>query len=223
MLSRCLAAPAKPFVLVAGGAKVSDKLNALRNLMPLVDKLIVGGAMANAVLAAGGADLGISHIEEGSLDLARELLERAAGHGVEVQLPEDFVVASAFDAPESARVVRDVPADSMALDIGPETAERFAASLADARTVLWNGPMGAVEQEAFAAGTLRVGEAIAGLDADGALTIVGGGDTAAAATAAGLAGRMSHVSTGGGASLDLLSGEVLPGVAALTDKGHAGL
>ena len=216
MLSRCLDAPGEPFVLVAGGAKVSDKLEVLRNLMPLVDRLIVGGAMANALLAAGGSDMGRSRIEEGSLDLAGRLLTQAAEHGVEVLLPVDFVVAESIDAPADARVVTEVPADAMALDIGPETAERFAAGLTDARTVLWNGPMGVFEQEAFARGTFRLGEAIASIG--GALTIVGGGDTAAAAAASGVAERMSHVSTGGGAALDLLSGVVLPGVAALTDK-----
>ncbi len=219
MLSRCLDDPAKPFVLVAGGAKVSDKLDAVANLMPLVDRLIIGGAMANAVLAGRGVEMGASRVEEGSLDLARRLLEQADENGVDVLLPDDFVVAPGFDDLDRARPVENVPDGEMALDIGPRTAERFAEALADARTVLWNGPMGVFEVEALAAGTDRVGAAIAAVKDRGGLSIVGGGDTAAATAAAGLSAAMSHVSTGGGASLDLLRGAVLPGIAALTDRG----
>jgi len=218
MLSRCLDAPAKPFVLVAGGAKVSDKLDAVAHLMPLVDRLIIGGAMANSVLACRGVDMGRSRIEEGSLELAAELLERAAANGVEILLPDDFVVAPSFDELDAVEVVQHVPAQQMALDIGPASAARFAAALADAQTVLWNGPMGVFEVEALAAGTRCVGVAAGEVAGRGGLSIVGGGDTAAAVASFGLAGSMSHVSTGGGASLDLLSGAVLPGIAALTDR-----
>lgn len=224
MLSRCLEGPAKPFVLVVGGAKVSDKLAAVTNLMPLLDRLIIGGAMANAVLACRGVAMGRSRIEEGSLELAAGLIARAADNGVEVLLPDDFVVApeveglEGLDGVESAQVVTEVPEDTMALDIGPMSAERFAAALADARTVLWNGPMGVFEVDELAAGTRRLGAAIAEVAGRGGLSIVGGGDTAAAVSAAGLSSAMSHVSTGGGASLDLLSGTVLPGIAALTDR-----
>jgi len=218
MLSRCIDEPQAPFVLVAGGAKVSDKLDAVAHLMPLVDRLIIGGAMANAVLAAGGTDMGRSRIEEGSLELAAELLDKAAEHGVEVLLPGDFVVAADLDGDDDARVAQRVPADAMALDIGPASAERFADALTDARTVLWNGPMGVFEIERFAAGTRRVGEAVSAVDGRGGLSIVGGGDTAAAVAAFGFADTMSHVSTGGGAALDLLSGALLPGIAALTDR-----
>jgi len=224
MLSRCLENPAKPFVLVAGGAKVSDKLAAVANLMPLVDRLIIGGAMANSVLASRGVAMGRSRIEEGSLELAAGLIERAADNGVEVLLPDDFVVALKVDGGDglngldAAQVVAQVPEDAMALDIGPASAERFAAALADAQTVLWNGPMGVFEVEELAAGTQRIGAAIAAVAGRGGLSIVGGGDTAAAVSAAGLSSAMSHVSTGGGASLDLLSGAVLPGIAALTDR-----
>lgn len=224
MLSRCLEGPAKPFVLVVGGAKVSDKLAAVTNLMPLLDRLIIGGAMANAVLACRGVAMGRSRIEEGSLELAAGLIARAADNGVEVLLPDDFVVApeveglEGLDGVESAQVVTEVPEDTMALDIGPVSAERFAAALADARTVLWNGPMGVFEVDELAAGTRRLGAAIAEVAGRGGLSIVGGGDTAAAVSAAGLSSAMSHVSTGGGASLDLLSGTVLPGIAALTDR-----
>ncbi len=218
MLSRCLDDPAKPFVLLAGGAKVSDKLDAVANLLPLVDRLIVGGAMANSVLACRGVDMGRSRIEEGSLRLAAALLERAAQDDVEVVLPHDFVVAPDADSLDEIQVVAQVPPDAMALDIGPRSAERFCAAVADARTVLWNGPMGVFEVEEFAAGTVRVGAAIAEVDGRGGLSIVGGGDTVAAVAAAGLSADMSHISTGGGASLDLLSGAVLPGIAALTDR-----
>lgn len=218
MLSRCLDDPLEPFLLVAGGAKVSDKLDAVANLMPLVDRLIIGGAMANAVLACRGVEMGRSRIEEGSIELAADLMRRADEHGVDVMLPDDFVVAPAVERADAATVVTDVPADQMALDIGPTSAARFVAALADARTVLWNGPMGVFEVEELAAGTRRVGEAIAKVDGRDGLSIVGGGDTAAAVASFGLAGAMSHVSTGGGAALDLLSGAVLPGIAALSDR-----
>ena len=200
---------------------VSDKLAAVANLMPLVDRLIIGGAMANSVLACRGVGMGRSRIEEGSLELAAGLIDRAAEHGVEVLLPDDFVVAPSMDGLDGgnpAQVVAQVPEDAMALDIGPASAERFAAALADAQTVLWNGPMGVFEVDELAAGTLRIGVAIAEVAGRGGLSIVGGGDTAAAVSAAGLSSAMSHVSTGGGASLDLLSGAVLPGIAALTDR-----
>jgi 3-phosphoglycerate kinase len=218
MLSRCLESPEQPFVLVAGGAKVSDKLDAVSHLMPLVDKLIIGGAMANSVLTARGENMGRSRIEEGSLELADKLLHTAEANKIELLLPQDFVVARGIDDATNADVVKLVPESEMALDIGPHSAERFAAALCNARTVLWNGPMGVFEVEAFAGGTRRVAEAVANLTTAGGLSIVGGGDTVAAVAGAGLAERMSHVSTGGGASLDLLSGKVLPGIEALTDR-----
>ena len=220
MLSRCLDEPAKPFVLVAGGAKVSDKLDALANLMPLVDCLIIGGAMANAVLTCKGIDMGSSRIEEGSTELAADLLERAARHGVEVLLPDDFVVASDPDAAGSASVVGSVPAMAMALDIGPQSAERFAATIGEAQTVVWNGPMGVFEVKELAAGTRRVCVAIGEVAGRGGTSVVGGGDTVAAVAAAGLSGSMSDVSTGGGASLELLGGRRLPGLDALPDAGE---
>ncbi len=217
MLDRVLSDPSTPFVLVLGGAKVSDKLAILENLLPLVDRLIVGGAMSNALLAAQGADVGGSWVEDGSLELAARVLAASAEKDVEVLLPEDFVIAPAMDRPDEAREVSRVPADAMALDIGPVTRQRFAAALTDAKTVLWNGPMGVFEISAFSEGTRAVGEAIAALGPQ-ALTVLGGGDTAAAAAAEGISDQVSHVSTGGGASLDLLSGRLLPGVAALTDR-----
>ena len=210
--------PAKPFVLVAGGAKVSDKLDALANLMPLVDQLIIGGAMANTVLTYQGIDMGNSRIEDDAIELAAVLLERAEKNGVEVLLPNDFVVAADLGDAASARVVRQIPATTMVFDIGPESIERFASAIADAQTVLWNGPMGVFEIDELAGGTQGIGSAIADVAGRGGISIVGGGDTAAAVSAAGLSSSMTHVSTGGGASLDLLSGSVLPGIVALTDR-----
>ncbi len=218
MLSRCMDEPAKPFVLVAGGAKVSDKLDALANLMPLVDQLIIGGAMANTVLTYQGVDMGNSRIEDDAIELAAVLLERAEKNGVEVLLPNDFVVAADLGDAASARVVRQIPATTMVFDIGPESIERFASAIADAQTVLWNGPMGVFEIDELAGGTQGIGSAIADVAGRGGISIVGGGDTAAAVSAAGLSSSMTHVSTGGGASLDLLSGSVLPGIVALTDR-----
>ena len=218
MLSRCMDEPAKPFVLVAGGAKVSDKLDALANLMPLVDQLIIGGAMANTVLTYQGIDMGNSRIEDDAIELAAVLLERAEKNGVEVLLPNDFVVAADLGDAASARVVRQIPATTMVFDIGPESIERFASAIADAQTVLWNGPMGVFEIDELAGGTQGIGSAIADVAGRGGISIVGGGDTAAAVSAAGLSSSMTHVSTGGGATLDLLSGSVLPGIVALTDR-----
>jgi 3-phosphoglycerate kinase len=218
MLSRCMDEPAKPFVLVAGGAKVSDKLDALANLMPLVDRLIIGGAMANTVLTYQGIDMGNSRIEEDAIELAAVLLECAELNGVEILLPYDFVVAADLGDAASARVVRQIPATTMVFDIGPESIERFASAIADAQTVLWNGPMGVFEIDELAGGTQGIGSAIADVAGRGGISIVGGGDTAAAVSAAGLSSSMTHVSTGGGATLDLLSGSVLPGIVALTDR-----
>ena len=218
MLSRCLDEPANPFVLVAGGAKVSDKLDALANLMPLVDQLIIGGAMANTVLTYQGIDMGDSRIEEDAIGLAAVLLEQAELNGVEILLPNDFVVAADLGDAVSARVVRQIPANTMVFDIGPESIERFESAIAGAQTVLWNGPMGVFEIDELAGGTQGIGSAIADVMGRGGISIVGGGDTAAAVSAAGLSSSMTHVSTGGGASLDLLSGSVLPGIVALTDR-----
>lgn len=217
MLSRVLVQPPTPFVLVLGGAKVQDKVGIIANLLPLVDRVVIGGAMANAFLAASGRQIGNSLAPAPAIDQAAQLLRTADAAGVELVLPTDLVVAPAIDAPQAATVVTDVAADRMALDIGPVSRERFVAAIADAQTVVWNGPMGVFETPEFAAGTVAVAQAIAALGS-GALTIVGGGDTAAAAALAGITRRVTHVSTGGGASLDLLSGAILPGVAALHDR-----
>ncbi len=221
-LSRALVDPHEPFVLILGGAKVSDKVDLIGNVLALVDRIVIGGAMANAFLAAQGRPIGVSLAPADAIEEAGRLLIEAAAADVEVVLPDDLVVAPAIDQPDEAHVVRDVPDDEMALDIGPVSQARFAATLADARTVVWNGPMGVFEKEAFAAGTGAVAAAVAGLGVE-SFTVIGGGDTAAAAAMFGIVDKVSHVSTGGGASLDLLSGAVLPGVDALTDRDSYGV
>ncbi|MDE0069523.1 MAG: phosphoglycerate kinase [Caldilineaceae bacterium] len=214
-LGDALESPSRPFVAILGGAKVSDKIAVIENLLQRVDAILVGGGMANTFLAACGQRMEASLVETGALDTARALLR--AGDGI-IQLPVDLVTADRFAA-EAARCtvsVEDVPAGWMALDIGAATVAHFANRLAGARTVLWNGPMGVFELPAFAHGTNAIAEMLATLSH--ATTIVGGGDSAAAVRQAGLAERMTHVSTGGGASLEFLEGRVLPGVAALDDK-----
>jgi phosphoglycerate kinase len=209
---RVLEDPAKPFALVFGGAKVSDKLPVIEHLLEKVDCVIVGGGMAYTFLVAKGEEVGSSLVQTDQLDVVRAALNKAAGLGTEILLPTDHVVARSFDADAPAETVERIPADRMALDIGPETARRYAARLAGARTVVWNGPMGVFEWEAFRKGTEAVGRAVA--DCPG-YTIVGGGDSVAAIGLLGLADRIGHISTGGGASLELLEGRELPGIAAL--------
>ncbi|MDR7588889.1 MAG: phosphoglycerate kinase [Armatimonadota bacterium] len=216
-LSRALEDPRRPFVAILGGKKVSDKIGVIRNLLGRADTLLIGGAMAYTFLRARGYGVGASLCEVDRLDLARSLLEEAERRRVPLLLPEDVVVADRF-APDAA--VRVVPAEAipegwMGMDIGPQTAAAFSRVVRTAGTVVWNGPLGVCEFVPFAAGTRMVAEAAA---ASGAVTIVGGGDTAAALQQMGLADRMSHVSTGGGASLEFLEGKVLPGVAALQDR-----
>jgi len=212
-LGQALAAPEHPFVAILGGAKVSDKIGVIDNLLTRVDGLLIGGGMANTFLKAQGHEIGQSLVEDESLDVARKTLERA---GERLALPVDVVVADRFDAEAASRVAPadQVPEDWRILDIGPETVELFKRKLAGARTVVWNGPMGVFEFPRFAAGT----QAIARLLAEsGATTIIGGGDSVAAVEQAGLADKMTHISTGGGASLEFLEGKELPGVAALLD------
>jgi phosphoglycerate kinase len=205
--------PARPSIAILGGAKVSDKIGVIRNLLPRVDAILIGGAMAYTFLKANGVSVGKSRVEEDKLELARELMNEAAKHNVTIQLPVDHVVAAAPDRPDTAETVSEIPAEMMGLDIGPRTADEFIARLRDAKTVVWNGPLGFFEQEAFAHGTLKVGEAVAHLS--GAKTIIGGGDTAAALGHMPWAAGFSHISTGGGATLEYLEGKVLPGVKAL--------
>ncbi len=218
-LGRALSEPERPFVAILGGAKISGKIDVLQALLGRVDRLLIGGAMMFTFLRAQGRPTGRSLVEEDRVGMARDLLAAAAAKGVELLLPEDCVASTAADgsAPHREVGVDGLAADEMGVDIGPATVRRFAAALADARTVLWNGPMGIFEVDAFAGGTRAVAAALAEAGARGAVTVVGGGDSAAAVQQAGLAERMSHVSTGGGASLEFLEGRVLPGVAALDD------
>lgn len=214
VMGKALTSPERPFVAVIGGAKVSDKIGVLENLLEKVDALVIGGGMANTFLKAQGYAMGKSLVEEDKLDLAGKLVEDARKQGVKLLLPEDLVVAEEFKADAAHQVVsiEAVPEGWMALDIGPRTAETYAAEVRAARTVVWNGPMGVFEMDAFARGT----EAVAGAVADcPGTTIVGGGDSVAAVEKAGTADRVSHISTGGGASLEFLEGKKLPGVEVL--------
>jgi phosphoglycerate kinase len=213
-LSRLLEGPERPFVAVLGGSKVSDKLAVLDNLLGRVDSLVVGGGMCFTFLAAQGHEIGDSLFEPDQVDAVRRLLETAAGQGKPVLLPTDVVVAREVSEDAEARTVPagGIEAGWKGLDIGPETAKAFAAAVAEARTVFWNGPMGVFELAPFAAGTKAVAEAVA---AASGYTVVGGGDSAAALAELGLADRVDHLSTGGGASLELLEGKTLPGVAAI--------
>jgi len=213
-LGRLLGDVERPFVAIIGGAKVSDKLAVLENLLGRVNALFIGGAMANTFLKAKGGHLGRSLLEDDKLPLARSFLKKAEDRGVQVLLPRD-VVAAAGTKSASGKVVSamNVPEDLAALDIGPESAKAFADGVSSARTIFWNGPMGVFESEPFAAGTIAVAKALAATR--GMLTVVGGGDSVAAIHKAGVAERISHISTGGGASLELLEGKKLPGLAAL--------
>jgi phosphoglycerate kinase len=212
--------PARPFVTIIGGAKISDKIGVIENLLGKVDALLIGGGMANTFLLAQGYELGDSLIEQESVETAKALIEKAKAAGVKLLLPSDALIADAFSAEANRKVVsaQSVPQGWRILDIGPATAEAFAAEVVAAKTVIWNGPMGVFELEPFAAGTRAIAQAMASASAKGAITIVGGGDSVAAVEQADLADKMSHVSTGGGASLELLEGKLLPGVAAINDK-----
>ncbi|AKF06843.1 phosphoglycerate kinase [Sandaracinus amylolyticus] len=204
----------RPYVAVLGGAKVSDKLAVLEALLQKVDALIIGGAMANTFLAAKGASMGKSLVEQDKLALARTIMTRAGERKVDLLLPDDFVVGTGLDATSGRAALPDeIGAEEMALDIGPKSVEAFSKKLRGAKTVFWNGPMGLFENEAFAAGTRAIAKTMSELS--GAFTVVGGGDSVAAVQETGLADKFGHVSTGGGASLELLEGRKLPGVDAL--------
>ncbi len=212
--------PQRPFVTIIGGAKITDKINVIENLLGKVDALLIGGGMANTFLKAQGKNMGDSLVEPESIELARSLIAKAEAAGSRLLLPTDAVIADAFSAGANTQTVSvdNVPAGWRILDIGPDTAKAYAAEVTGAKTVIWNGPMGVFEMEPFSKGTFAVAQAMADASALGAITIIGGGDSVAAIEQAGLADKMSHVSTGGGASLELLEGKVLPGVAALADK-----
>ncbi|MFA4835390.1 MAG: phosphoglycerate kinase [Dehalococcoidia bacterium] len=216
-LGKALADPARPFAIIVGGAKVSDKIGLLQNILQKVDVLIIGGGMANTFIKAQGYDVGKSKVEDDQLDFARSLIEKAASNGVRLLLPVDAIAAEEFTAEAKRKTVslKDVPPGWMILDIGPKSIEKFGEGLKDSKTVVWNGPMGVFEFPAFAQGTRGLASLVADLDAT---TIVGGGDTVAAVDQFGLNIKMTYISTGGGASLEFLEGKTLPGVAALLDK-----
>ena len=208
--------PVRPFVAILGGAKVSDKLAVVNNLLDKVDTLIIGGGMAYTFLKAQGHDVGASLCELDQLDYAREMLAKAAANGKKLLLPVDNVAADKFAADAATQVVGDdIPAGWMALDIGPETVKLYSDAIRSAKTVVWNGPMGCFEMAPFAAGTFGVCKAVAD---SGATSVIGGGDSVSAVNRSGLADKMTHISTGGGASLEYLEGKELPGVAALNDR-----
>jgi len=214
-LGRALTNPDRPFVAILGGAKVSDKLEVIENLLPRVDAIVIGGAMAYTFLKATGQPVGRSLVEDDLVDTARDLQARASARGITFALPVDHVVAPKIEAgaPAQTMAVGDAAiGERMGLDIGPQTIARYTGIIATARTVVWNGPMGVFEIDAFAEGTMAVARAVAGVDGT---TIVGGGDSVAAVTRAGVADKLTHISTGGGASLEFLGGRILPGVAAL--------
>ncbi len=219
-LGAALEHPRRPFAAIVGGAKVSDKIKVLERLISMVDILLIGGGMANTFLKAEGYEIGDSLFEEGKVGLARDLLTKARSNNLTLLLPVDVVVADRFAADAQYRVVvaDGVQAGWRILDIGPATIEAFSAALANAQTIVWNGTLGVAEWQAFARGTDAMIDILARRTQAGATTIIGGGDSAAAVDAAGAAEQMTHVSTGGGASLEFLEGRVLPGVAALQDK-----
>ncbi len=217
-LGKVLKKPERPFIAILGGAKVSDKIGVIRNLLGKVDALMIGGGMAYTFLKAQGEPVGKSLVEEDKLDLARQLLQEAKTHKMKFLLPVDHVVADKIDIGATVQTVASghIPANLMALDIGPMTAEIFTEAIAHARTIVWNGPMGVFEVAPFAKGTFKIARAVAGNV--GATSIVGGGDSVSAVHAAGVADKITHISTGGGASLEFLEGKKLPGVEALTGK-----
>lgn len=221
VMGKALSDPERPFVAILGGAKVADKLKVIENLLTKVDTLIIGGGMAYTFIAAQGKSIGTSLYDAEKLEYCKDMLKKAEANGVKLLLPVDTVVAAAFpdpiDAPVETEIVCtcSIPADKMGLDIGPKTRELFAEAIKGAKTVVWNGPMGVFENDALAQGTMAVAKALA---ESGAITIVGGGDSAAAVEKLGFADKITHISTGGGASLEFLEGLELPGIACLNDK-----
>jgi phosphoglycerate kinase len=219
-LGRTLSSPERPFVAVLGGAKVSDKIEVVENLMKIADAMLIGGGMAYTFFKAQGIAVGKSIVEADKLELASRVLADARARNFRLLLPSDQVAASEFRADAQKRTVSlgGIPDGWMGLDIGPETIKRFSAEISGAKTIVWNGPMGVFEMPAFAQGTMEIAKAVAAATSRGATSIIGGGDSVAAVQQAGLADKVSHISTGGGASLEFLAGKKLPGVEALTDK-----
>ena len=214
MLSTARDNPRSPFVLILGGAKVSDKIAVVENMMDKIDTILIGGGMAFTFLKASGMEIGQSLCETERLDFAAQILAKATEKGVTILLPTDVVAATELSCDAAVKTVKaeQIPSDMMGLDIGPETVDRFAEVLVSAKTVIWNGPMGVFEKEPFACGTRDIAKALADATEKGALTVVGGGDTAAAVVEFGYADKVSHVSTGGGASLEFFEGKMLPGI-----------
>src|SRR5271165_5767870 len=219
-LGKAVSNPTRPFVAILGGAKVSDKIEVVENLMKIADAMLIGGGMAYTFLKAQGLPIGNSLVEEDKIELGKKLLARAKQNNFKLLLPLDNVVAPEVKADAPTRIVEvaATPADQMGLDIGPKTIEAYKAQIATAKTIVWNGPMGVFEIPAFAKGTLEIAKAVAAASDDGAISIVGGGDSVAAVHQSGVAEHISHISTGGGASLEFLGGTKLPGVEALTNK-----
>ena len=214
-LGEALEKPKKPFTVILGGAKVSDKIGVIDNLLPKADEIIIGGGMCYTFLKAQGKQIGNSKLEKDKIDLAKAILEKAGKMKVKIFLPQDNVVTDKIDGGQVKTVGADIPDGWIGVDIGPKTIREYCQTLKKAQTIVWNGPLGIFERDEFSPGTRQVGELIAGLKA---VSIIGGGDTAAAVAKFGLEGKMSHISTGGGASLEFLEGKTLPGIAALTYK-----
>jgi phosphoglycerate kinase len=216
-LGKAVGHPERPYVAIVGGAKVSDKIELLQNLMKFADSVLIGGAMAYTFLKAQGVEVGLSRVEEDKLELARDLLQFAERRSIDFRLPQDHIVAEKLDASAAAEVAptRSIPANRLGVDIGPATRADYAAQIAKAKTIVWNGPMGVFEIPQFAEGTMAIAHAVA---ASSAVSVVGGGDSVAAVKKAGVEAKITHISTGGGASLEFLSGLTLPGVAALTEE-----
>jgi phosphoglycerate kinase len=216
-LGKAVGHPERPYVAIVGGAKVSDKIELLQNMMKFADTVLIGGAMAYTFLKAQGVEVGLSKVEADKLDLARDLLQFAERRSIELSLPQDHIVAEKLDAGAAAEVAptRSIPANRLGVDIGPATRVDYAAKIAKAKTIVWNGPMGVFEIPQFAEGTVAIARAVAD---SSAVSVVGGGDSVSAVKKAGVEAKITHISTGGGASLEFLSGLTLPGVAALTEK-----
>jgi phosphoglycerate kinase len=219
-IGKAISNPTRPFVAILGGAKVSDKIEVVENLMKIADAMLIGGGMAYTFLKAQGLPIGKSLVEEDKVDLAKRLLAEAKQKNFKFLLPLDHVIAPEFKADAPSKVVDAgaTPADQMGLDIGPKTIEAYKAEIAKAKTIVWNGPMGVFEMPAFAKGTLEIAKAVAAATTAGATSIIGGGDSVAAVHQSGVSKQISHISTGGGASLEFLGGTKLPGVEALTNK-----
>jgi len=218
-LGKAVAEPKRPFTAILGGAKISGKIDVIENLLPKVDNLIIGGGMAYTFFKAKGFEIGTSLLEEDKLDLAKEIIAKSENSNAKFLLPVDVVVAEEFknESPSEVVDIEKIPADKMGLDVGPKSIELFNDIIRNSKTVIWNGPLGVFEFPNFANGTNSIANALAEATSNGAITVIGGGDSASAIKKAGLEDKVTHVSTGGGASLEFLEGKVLPGVAALTD------